>query len=147
MLTGGEMNQRKAWTTAVVIVAVLSTAAYWSVQVRGQAPAGAMPVTAEIRDAVGQVILRGQFAPDDDDDDDEWRAVLEGTGADADAAGVVQVERSRTNQADSDVEFSLANVPGETAYTLAIDGVDLVTVRVGAGGRVSVDLDTDGDDD
>lgn len=141
------MGHRNVWTAAAAIVAVLGCGAYWSVQVRGQARAGAVPVTAEVRDAVGQVILRGQFQPDEEDGDEEWRAPLQPTGIDTDAAGVVEVELSRTNPADRDVEFSLANVQGESAYTLAIDGQDLVTVRVGPGGRVGVDLDSDGDDD
>ena len=48
---------------------------------------------AEVRDAQGQIVLRGQFAVAEEEDDDiERKVALEQTGVDADAAGEAEVE-------------------------------------------------------
>jgi hypothetical protein len=78
-------------------VATIAAAVYMVVQLDGQATAPTGNFTnaaaAEVRDAQGQVVLRGQFVlAEEDDDDVERKATLQPTAVDADAAGEAEVE-------------------------------------------------------
>ena len=68
------MNDKRQAIPIVGLLATIAAAAYMVVQLNGQerAPAGDFTnaATAEVRDAQGQVVLRGQFAVVDEQDDD-----------------------------------------------------------------------------
>ena len=95
------MNRRQIFPVTGLL-ATFAIAVYMLVQLQAQdiAPAGdySNAAVAEVRDAQGQVVLRGQFvAVDEDDDDIERKATLEATGVDADAAGTAEVEASESH--------------------------------------------------
>jgi hypothetical protein len=94
--------------------------------------------TAEVRDAQGQVVLRGPFASAEEDDDDvERRATLAPTGIDADASGEAEVEFDRTRPTSQEVEFTARNLQPDASYTLVIDGQDVAAAKANSNGRVS----------
>ena len=134
---------------AVSIIGLLATtvaAVYMVVQLNGQErpPTGDFTnaTTAEVRDAHGQVVLRGKFVlVDEEDDDIERKATLEPSGVDADAAGEAEVEFSKGAPAIQEVEFSVRNLPPGIAFTFVIDGVDVATATADRRGRAEVELD------
>ena len=127
-------------------VAMIAVAGNMSVTLGGQTPPTTgdftNAVTAEVRDAQGQVVLRGQFVlADEDDDDIERKATLEPTGVDDDATGDVEVEYSKASPAEQEVEFSVRNLQPGATFTFVIDGTDLATATANGRGRAEVELD------
>jgi hypothetical protein len=133
----------------ISVVGLLSTvavAAYMVVQLNGQttAPTGdyTNAVTAEVRDAQGQIVLRGQFTPvEEDDDDTERKATLEPTGVDADAAGEAEVEFAKTAPAVQEVEFAVRNLQAGATYTFVIDGNDVAAATADRRGSADGELE------
>jgi hypothetical protein len=98
--------------------------------------------TAEVRDAQGQVVLRGPFfVADEEDDDIERKATLQPTGIDADAAGEVEVEFAKAAATKQEIEFSVRNLSAGVALTLVIDGVDVTTATTDSRGRAEQEID------
>jgi hypothetical protein len=147
--TGDEDLIRRLMRQAIPIAGLFGTmalAAYMVVQLSGQARARigdfTNAATAEVRDAQGQVVLRGPFVlADEEDDDIERKTALEPTGVDADAAGEAEVEFSKEAPAEQDVEFSVRNLQAGAVFTFVIDGVDLATATADRRGRAEVELD------
>ncbi len=140
------MSNARQMVPAAGLLATVAIAGYMVVRLDGQAAATAgdftNATTAEVRDAQGQVLLRGLFAQADEDDDDiERKARLEPAGADADAAGEAEVEFSRTAPATQEIEFSVRNVPAGMALTFVIDGTTVTTATASREGRAEVELD------
>ena len=128
------------------LVAAVAAAGYMVVQLSGQERTGtgdfANAATAEVRDAQGQVVLRGQYVLGDEEDGDvERKATLAPTGIDADAAGEADVEFSKEAPATQEVEFSVRNLQPGAAFTFVIDGVDVATATADSRGRAEVELD------
>ncbi len=95
-----------------------------------------------MRDAQGQVLLRGIFAVVPEDDDAvERKATLESTGVDADAAGEAEIEFAKATPAEQEVEFSVRNLQAGTVVTFTIDGHDIGTATIGRDGEAEVELD------
>ena len=106
---------------------------------------------AEVRDARGQLLLRGEFVAgreDDDEDEDaddedddangiERSAALLATGSDADATGEAEVEVDGSRQ---EIEFSVERVEPGATFTFLIDGVELGTKRANRRGHVELEL-------
>ena len=100
--------------------------------------------TAEVRDAQGQVVLRGQFAvaPDEEAEDDvERKAILTPAGADADASGEAEIEFAKATPAAQELEFSVANLAPNSTFTFVIDGTDVATATTDARGRAETEWD------
>lgn len=99
--------------------------------------------TAEVKNAQGQVVLRGTFAVNDEDDDDiERKATLAATSVDADASGDAEVEVDKTgNPRRQEVEFELKNLQSGAAYSLFVDGKLIATVSADNRGRASIERD------
>ncbi len=140
------MKEKRQMIPAVGLVATAAIAAYMVTQLNGQgtAPTGDFTnaAAAEVRDAQGQVVLRGQFVlADEEDDDVERRAVLEPTGIDADAAGEAEVEFSKEAPATQEIEFSVRNLQPGGVFTFVIDGADVATATSDRRGRVEVEFD------
>lgn len=124
-----------AATIAVAICAVI--------QLNGQQAATgdfANAMTAEVRDAQGQIVLRGEFVVEEDDEGTEREARLEPTGIDADASGEAAVEVSGRVPARQEIEFSARNLDAGATFTFLIDGTDVATATTDQNGRVKVEL-------
>jgi hypothetical protein len=124
----------------------LLVAACTPAQVNGQTtrPTGDFTnaMWAEVRDASGQIVLRGQFVlAEGDDDDVERQAVLEPTGVDADARGEAEVEFDPAAPAVQEIEFEADNLEPRASYTVVIDGIDIGTAAAEARGTLDVEVD------
>ena len=140
------MKDKRQIIPAAGLLATMAAAVYMVVQLNAQTatPAGDFTnaAIAEVRDAQGQVLLRGSFQQADEEDDDiERKAVLAVAGADADARGEAEVEFSKNAPAEQEVEFSVRNVAPGTVLTFAIDGVDVATATADGKGQAEVELD------
>ena len=140
------MKNRRQVIPVIGLAGTIAASAYMVVHLNGQTASVSGDFTkaasAEVRDAQGQVVLRGQFQQVDEDDDDiERKAPLAPAGADADAAGEAEVEFAKNAPADQEVEFSVRNLAPGTVLTFAIDGVDVATATVDSRGRAEVELD------
>ena len=138
------MSDKKLMISMGGLLATMVVAVYFVVQLSGQAPAQVgdytNAATAEVKDAQGQVILRGQFVQADEEDDDiERKATLRAAGSDADAAGEAEVEYASSGAAQQEVEFSIRNVDPKAAYTFVIDGRDVATATANDKGRASLE--------
>lgn len=98
--------------------------------------------TAEIRDAQGQVLLRGTFAPVDGDEDDEVErlATLTPAVAGSSATGEAEVEHRKSDPNVQEVEFQVTGVPARAAVTLVLDGKTVVTVTANDKGKAEAEL-------
>ena len=140
------MKNRRQIISVAGLLATMAAAVYMVVQLNAQtsAPAGDFTnaAIAEVRDAQGQVLLRGSFQQAEEEDDDiERKAVLAMAGADADARGEAEVEFSKNAPAKQEVEFSVRNLAPGTVLTFAIDGVDVATATADGKGQAEVELD------
>jgi hypothetical protein len=128
----------------VGLAVTIAIAGVMTVKLRAQAVAEvsfSSAMTAEVVDAQGQTLLRGQFgAPARDEDDKEEMerlARLEPAGADTDAAGEAELELSGTaGTAAREVEFTARHVQPGAVFTLTIDGRTLGTARANAQGEI-----------
>ena len=140
------MSERRQIVPVAGLLATIGIAGYMVVQLDGQGVVSggdfSRAVSAEVRDAQGQPLLRGLFVPAEEDDDDiERKATLEPAGADADAAGDAEVEFSRGTPADQEIEFSVRNVEPGAALTFVIDGTQVAAATADRRGRAEVELD------
>jgi hypothetical protein len=139
------MTDKRQIIPAAGLLTTMAVAVYMVVQLSAQTatPVGDFTnaALAEVRDAQGQVLLRGQFQLADEDDDIERKAVLATTGVVANAGGEAEVEFSKNAPATQEVEFSVKNVSPGAVLTFAIDGVDVATATADGKGRAEVELD------
>jgi hypothetical protein len=138
------MNDKKLMISMGGLLATMVVAVYFVVQLSGQVPTQTgdftNAATAEVKDAQGQVILRGQFVQEDEEDDDiERKATLQPAGSDADAAGEAEVEYATSGAAQQELEFSIRNVEPKAVYTFVIDGRDVATATADDKGRASAE--------
>ena len=128
------------------LLSTIAVVAYIVVQLDGQTIAVTGDFTnasiAEVRDAQGQVVLRGQFAVAEEEDDDiERKAALQQTGVDADAAGEAEVEFAKAAPTVQEVEFATRNVQPGATFTFVIDGHDVATATADRRGNADVELE------
>ena len=138
------MNKKRQWFIGGGLIATMAMAVYMVVQLSAQSITGdyANAAMAEVRDASGQVILRGQFAVVPEEDDDvERKAPLKAAGADADAEGEAEVEHPKDKPAEQEVEFAIKNVDPGATYTFVIDGKDVGTTKANDKGEAEIELD------
>jgi hypothetical protein len=140
------MKDKRQAISIVGLVATIVAAVYMVVQLNGQekTPGGDFTnaATAEVRDAQGQVVLRGQFvAVAEEDDDVEKKATLQPTGVDADAAGEAEVEFAKAAPTKQELEFTVRNLEAGVVFTFVIDGVDVATATADRRGRAEVEID------
>jgi hypothetical protein len=131
---------------AAGLLAAVAAAMYMVVRLDGQAtpPTGNFTnaALAEVKDAQGLAVLRGQFiVADENDDDIERKAILEQTGVDTDAAGEAEVEFAKTSPANQEIEFSVRNLQPGAVFVFAIDGIDIATATADRGGQAEVELE------
>ena len=139
------MNDTRQVIPIAGLVATFGIAAYMVVQLNGQSAAGDLSnaTIAEVHDAQGQTILRGQFVVDSEEDLDdlERTAALEATGIDTDAVGEAEVEVSRAGGEPQEVEFSVRNLQPGTVLTFIVDGQAIGQATVDRRGRAEVDIE------
>jgi hypothetical protein len=140
------MKNKRQVIPALGLLATIAAALYMVAQLNGQpsTPTGNFTnaAVAEVRDAQGQLVLRGQFHVSEEDDDDvERKAVLAPTGVDADAAGEAEVEFDTSVPSEQEVEFSVRNLAPGAVFRFVIDGIDVATATADARGRAEVEVE------
>ena len=128
------------------LLCTVAVVAYMVVHLNAQssAPTGdfTQASVAEVRDAQGQIVLRGQFAVAEEEDDDiERKAALQQTGVDADAAGEAEVEFAKAAPTVQEVEFAARNLQPGATFTFVIDGQDLATATADRSGNAEIELE------
>lgn len=133
----------RQWFPVAGLGATIALAGYMVAQLHAQVPVADLSTAAiaEVRDAQGQVVLRGQFVVVDEDDDDlERKAALQPTGVDADAAGEAEVEISGSLPVTQEVELSIRNLESGATYAFLIDVQEVAMVTTDRRGRAEVEL-------
>ncbi len=143
------MNDTRQLIPAAGLVATFAMSAYMVTQLSGQAaqPNGDFrtATSAEVHDAQGQRVLRGDFsAVDEEDDDVERKARLTPTGSDADASGEAEIEIAKATPARQEVEFSVRNLQPGTIVTFLIDGPTIGQATVDQRGRAAIEIQISG---
>jgi hypothetical protein len=138
-------NKRQA-ISILGLAATIVAAVYMVVRLDGQEKVRAgdftNAATAEVRDAQGQVVLRGQFVlADEEYDDVEKKAILQPTGVDADAAGEAEVEFAKASPTKQELELTVRNLQAGVVFTFVIDGVDVAATTADRRGRAEVEVD------
>jgi hypothetical protein len=129
------------------LVATAGFAVYMVTQLHAQTTVPAADftnaATAEVQDAQGQIVLRGQFAATDeqDDDDIERKASLQPAGTDTDAAGEAEVEFAKSAPTKQEIEFSVRNLAAGTSVMFLIDGQVIGQASVDRRGRADLEVD------
>ena len=141
------MSDKRQWIPLGGLLATMAIVIYTVVQIHAQ-ETGAVTgnftnaALAEVRDAKGQVILRGDFVPVEEADDDiERKAVLTATGVDADAKGEAEIEFAKAAPTEQEIEFEVTNIEPGSRVTFVVDGVDIATVVAGKDGVAEFEAD------
>jgi hypothetical protein len=97
---------------------------------------------AEIRDAQGQVLLSGTFAPVDADDRGEVErlAKLSAANTSIKATGEAEVEYQTETPTDQEVEFAAEGIAAGTDVTFVIDGTTVGTAKANSKGKVEIEI-------
>jgi hypothetical protein len=97
--------------------------------------------TAEVRDAAGQVLLRGTFAQVAGDEDEiERKAALTATAAGGQASGDAEVEYREDEPNIQEIEFQVSGVPPRAVLTLNLDGTDIISATANDKGRAEAEV-------
>lgn len=97
--------------------------------------------TAEVRDAQGQVLLRGTFAPAGGDKDEvERKAQLSATESGGKASGDAEVEYRTDEPNVQEIEFQVTGVPARAVLTLVLDGQDVISATANDKGRAKAEV-------
>lgn len=143
------MSDKRQWIPLGGLLATIGIVIYTVVRLYAQ---GGTPPTgdftnaavAEVRDARGQVLLRGQFVlVEEPDDDIERKAVLQPAGEDPDATGEAEVEFSKASPIEQEIEFLVKNVAPGTRVTFVIDGKEIATVTADRNGTAEFEDDVE----
>jgi hypothetical protein len=96
----------------------------------------------EIKDAGGQVVLRGSFTMTTKTNGDvEGEAPLAATGVDTDAAGKAEVEVStRDGRVEKELEVEVRNLAPGASFNVFVDGPQVTTFTTNAGGAAELEL-------
>ncbi len=97
---------------------------------------------AEVHDAQGQVLMRGDFAPVDTDDEGEVErlAPLTAVASQVTAKGEAEVEYQTDAPTEQEVELSLTGLTAGTEIAFVIDGTRVATAKADNRGRVEIEL-------
>lgn len=142
-----DTNHRYQLIPLAGLAATMGVAVYMVVRLSAQDAGGltgdfSSAAIAEVRDAQGQVILRGQFAlVEEEDDDTERKAPLAPAGSDTDASGEAEVEFSKAAPAGQEIEFSVHDVDAGATYTFLIDGTVVGAATADGRGRAALEID------
>ena len=127
------------------LVATAGVAAAMVVHLSGQAVSNLSgdfrnAATAEVRDAQGQVLLRGTFAPAAGDDNEiERKAVLTPTVG-GQAKGDAEIEYQKDKPDTQEIEFQVSGVPARANVTLVLDGKDVISATANDQGKAEAEV-------
>jgi hypothetical protein len=96
----------------------------------------------EVRDAAGQIVLRGSFTMATQTNGDvEGEATLAATGVDEDAAGKAEVEVStRNGNVDKELEVEVSKLAPGTTFNLFIDGQQAAIITTNQRGAAELEM-------
>jgi hypothetical protein len=139
------MNDTRQLIPIAGLVATFAISAYMVTQLSGQTAQATgdfrTAAVAEVHDARGQPLLRGEFVEIDDDDDDvERTARLAPIGGDADASGSAEIEFAKASPTRQEIELSVGNLEPNTMLSLLIDGQTIGQATVDQRGRAKVEI-------
>ena len=141
------MSDKRQWIPIGGLLATIAMVIYTVVQIHAQEtskPTGDFTnaAVAEVRDASGQVILRGNFNPVEEADEDiERKAVLASTGGNTNARGEAEVEFSKAAPIEQEIEFEVTNLEPGARVTFVIDGRDIATMTADKDGVAEYEAD------
>ena len=94
----------------------------------------------EVKDAAGQVVLRGTFGAEQTDDDGakERKAVLTGTAGAGKGEAEIEVTAGGTPRVDLEIEVD--GLPAAQPFTVHVDGEQAAMLTTDAGGEGEVEL-------
>jgi hypothetical protein len=141
------VNTKLQIASGVGLVATILVAAVTVVQLRGEPSAQITgdfrnAAVAEVHDAQGQVLLRGDFAVVDADDasEVERHATLTAVAQDVNATGEAEVEYQSDKPTEQEVELTVSGLNAGTAITFVIDGQRVATATADRRGGVEIEL-------
>ena len=141
------MNKKLQIAAIAGLLAVIIVATAAVVQLRGEPVpqiAGDFrnAAVAEVHDAQGQVLLRGDFAMVDADDagEVERHAKLTSSAQDVRATGEAEVEYQSDKPTEQEVELTVRGLTAGTAITFVIDGQRVATATADRRGSVEIEL-------
>jgi hypothetical protein len=142
-----DMSNTRQMIPIAGLLGTIALAVYMVARLHAQATVPAVDFTnaasAEVQDAQGQILLRGEFAAADEDDEDEVerKASLQPAGTDTDAAGEVEVEFAKIAPVEQEIEFSVRNLSHGAPVRFFIDGHLIGQASVDRRGRAKLDVD------
>ena len=141
-IKGEHMSKHYLAGTLVALGAIVCVATGLVAQAPSVAPVDLRNATgAEVRDAQGQAVLRGDFAPVEEEDDDiERKAVLKPLDATGKASGDAEIEFAKNQPKEQEVEFQGKDLTPGAIYTLVIDGHDVTTATADQRGRLDLEV-------
>jgi hypothetical protein len=97
----------------------------------------------EIKDAAGQIVLSGNFVVVNKQDGDvEGKALLTGTGINAEAKGEAEFEVStkRNGGTEKELEISVRKLAPGTSFSLFVDGQQVATFSTNQRGAAELEM-------
>ena len=128
---------------AITVVAVVQAGSNPAAQISGDLKNAAV---AEVHDAQGQVLLRGNFVPVDADDRGEVErlATLAAIAPGVTGSGEAEVEYQVDDPAVQEVELMLSGMTPGMDVVLVIDGARITPAKADGKGRVDVEVEVRG---
>ncbi len=128
-----------AATAAVAVAMVINLSGNQTANISGDFRNA---TTAEIRDAQGKVLLRGNFTSVGNDADNVERlAKLTATPDGGQASGDAELEYKTAEPNTQEIEFEVAGVPARAILTLVLDGRDVISATADDKGRAEAEFD------
>lgn len=145
------MNKKLQIAAIAGLLAVIAFATTAVVQLSGE-PAAQISgdfrnaAVAEVHNAQGQVLLRGEFAVVDADDagEVERHAALTSSAQDVKATGEAEVEYQSDKPTEQEVELTVRGLTAGTAITFMIDGQRVATATADRRGGVEIEFTVKG---
>jgi hypothetical protein len=140
------MTGKRMWVVVCGMVATVAFSIYMVGQLAAQDAASltgdfSTAAFAEVRDAQGQAVLRGEFKRVEEEDDDiERKATLLPAGPDADAAGDAEVEFAKATPAEQELEFAISKVQPGATYRFLIDGREIGSAKADGDGKAEIEV-------
>ena len=97
----------------------------------------------EIKDAAGQIVLSGSFVVENKQDSHvEGKALLTGTGINAEAKGEAEFEVStnRNGGTEKELEVSVRKLAPGTSYSMFVDGQQVATFSTNQRGAAELEM-------
>ena len=136
-------SARKFMVMAAIVAFAVVSAVYAAARRQQTTVAGDFrnAQTAEVKDAQGNVLLRGTFAPADGDDANEVErlATLMPVESGGRIAGEAEVEYQKDAPDAQEIEFQVLNAQPGAVLSLVIDGKAVLSATADAKGRAEAE--------